>query len=697
MGIRLWALGFGSSPRAPKAQSPMPKALPVVFALTLLALWPAWRVVTRPDLNIFNQPAGGLQRLGLMRQLREDFGGDILAAVVSIPDRPSSQQVQEMKAFALLLASELAQAGSLAEDRADLSAALRQELPSGVPWLRQVECRTGQGIERAVRKMIKDRAYVVLIPGDVDVLKKLFEPPAVASALERLAAMTSALPPGSAEAVRLQEDPLGIAEIARETLRKRLALRREALAGNDPKGFFLSPDRTTLVVLGRIVLPATRADFNVVLLRAAQRAENRAIVGFRGSNPSLTTALKSGTYGELARGEQPGTLHVGFTGPPAVSVESPMGLRYNLILVVAACFAGEFILALVFLRNLMLAWHVTWTTAAVIIWTLAVSGVARGAIGIVGGTLACVVLGTCTACAIDLHNACRLLGKRGGKTACLAAGVIAFAAAVVFTKYGLEPELEAVAGVHLDAETGGQRPVKAGAGLLQSRLAERFGSALADVRVLVTAADEDRAYAGMEVAVRRLQPFVERAELSPGGSILDFVPSARQQRETIAALKTFDFTAAAKAFKAAAMEQFGSKASRFEPFLERLRRYGSLTREPAPLTLANVMSTPLGSLLAPYVRLDPAQVRLATSWFPTRLNMSAQWYEDVARALETDPPQGAAIRVTAARMVGPEIRHSLISLGTAAVLGYTGMLLGALVVLPALLGLSQRASRTRCG
>ena len=628
-----------------------------------------------------------MQRLRLLRQLRQDFGGDVLAAVASIPDNPSPQQVKELKTFARLLANELALVGSLSEDRAALPEALQQELPAGAPWLRQVECRIGQDIEQAVRKILKDRPYVVLQPEDVEVLKKLFEPQALAAALDRVAAAVSALPPGSAEALRLQEDPLGIAELAGETLQKRLAARRRELAGSDPEGFFLSPDGSTLAVLGRAVLPATNSAFDTALLAAAQRAANRAIAAFREQNPSLTVPppLAGGGRGRA-------TLRATFAGMSAVPVPNrPAG-----------------------------------------------SG-----IGLLGGALACVLACAVTGRVIGHHNVYhilhRRLEKRGLRAACQATGVLVLAAGVLFIAYGPAPDPETVAGERFYPEFGNPGTVKGEArapGVLRGR-------GVGGVCVMVVAPDEDRAYAAAEEVERRLQPFLERGELSPGSSILDVVPSAHRQQETIAALKSFDFTAAGKAFKAAAMQRFGAKASRFEPFLERLKQYGLLTREPAPLTLAAVMSTPLAGLLAPYVKLDAGLVRLASSWSPARPDMPAQWYEDVARTLEADTPQGVEVRVTSARMVGLEMQRSLvrdcawvlllvglaamlslaaalrslhaallglvplvyaglaildgvllcrllcwdsalISLCTAAFFGYTGALFGALAVLPAL-------------
>jgi uncharacterized protein len=50
---------------------------------------------------------------------------------------------------------------------------------------------------------------------------------------------------------------------------------------------------------------------------------------------------------------------------------------------------------------------------------------------------------------------------------------------------------------------------------------------------------------------------------------------------------------------------------------------------------------------------------LASSWFPARLDMPQEWYNRIAAALESDPPASATINVTAARMVGLEMKDSL--------------------------------------
>ncbi len=735
------------------------RVLLMSFAVTLLSLPLAWRAVSNLDVNLFNQASVSLKRFRMVRELSEDFGGDILAAVASVPEKPTPEQTTELKAFGTLLTAELSHVGANPEDQATLNEQLVKELPPGKPWLRQVECRTGQGIEQALRKIVKDRPYVVLTPQNVEELKALFTPEALAAKMESVATTLPDLAPNSAERVKLQEDPLGLSELATQALKRRLDSQRTPLSTKDGDGYFVSKDGTTLVVTARAALPHTRLDFNRALMAAVQRAENRAILAFRGTKPSLTTALKSDVYAELA--EPAGTLQVGFTGIAAVSVENERSLRYDLIGNTMTAFIGVLALFLIVFRLIMLAWDVTWTTAIVIVWTLAVAGAVKGSISVLGGAFTCILLGTGTDYAIHLHNAyhgfrhvqalpveealrqtmircgpgivtaslttclaffglaftsfaglaefgllagvsvvlgcvmmvivfpallCRpekgtakqpealgmglpqlgrWLEKPGALRACLVFGVLAVVAGALFIKYGADPGPETVAGVKFDADMGNLRSVNIKAIPLRTRLTEKFGFGLADVRVVVEAPTEDLAFAGSEEVARRMQPFIDSGEISPGGNVLDFVPSARQQQLSLEALKGFDAQAASDAFRKAATERFGEKGIVFfKPFLKRLHDFGLLTREPSPLTLANVMQGPLSNLLSPFVKLDTSEgkdrVRLVSSWFPQNLHKPAAWYNKVADALETQPPQGVQIRLTAARMVGFEMKESLL-------------------------------------
>ena len=735
-------------------------------ALVTLASLPfVYRALTHLDVNLFNQASDSLVRFRLVRQLAEDFGGDIVAGVVSIPNQHTPEQVGELKAFGLLLRDELAKAGLSPEDRERMPESYQRELPADQPWLRQVECRTGQGIEQALRKIAKDRPYVVITPADVAELKKLFNPDALAAAMERIATTLPDLPPNSAERVKLQEDPLGVSDLASKALQTRLNKRKQALAGTDADGYFISPDGTTLVVLARAVLPATRLDFNRALMASVQRAENRAVEAFRKTKPALTSALKGKVYSELADGEKLGTLNVGFTGQPAVFVENEATLKYDVGLNTATSLLGVLILFAIAFRSLMLTWDVTWATVLIILWTVAFSGMYKGSMSLLGGAFTAVPVGLGTDYMILLYNTfhrlrqeeslsdgeclrrtlmrcgpsiitaalitaiaffgigfthltglaefgilggvsallggvmmllvypaalCRtprdsqrkiyearplfipawgrLLEHRGVRIASLALSVAMLIGAALMIHFGPEPCSETVAGVKFDPDLGNLRSLRIKAIPLRDQLFDRFKMGFADLRVLIEAPDEAAAFSASEDVARRLQPFIDKGELKANGSVIDFVPSVKQQQESIAVLKSFDFEAAGAAFKKAAADRFGENKGIvfFKPFLRRLNDFGLLTRESSPLTLASVMQTPLGNLLAPYVKLDDTaephrRVRLSSSWFPNDTSKPSEWYDSVATALETNPPPGVRINVTAARMVGFELKESTLN------------------------------------
>jgi predicted RND superfamily exporter protein len=763
--------------------------LGAAFLVTLISLPLAWRAVTHLDVNLFNQASDSLKRFKLMREFTEDFGGDLLAAVVTIPDNPTPRQVQELKAFGMLLAEELSKAGVSEEEQARLPAAMRAELrqraaalaasntdepvmtagaESAPPWLRLVECRTGQGIEQALKRIARQQPHVVLSPDDVAAFQRLFDPAALDQTMDRIAREIVALPPNSAEKLRLQTDPLGLGELAQSALAKRTQGRRQALSATDPDGFFLSPDQTTLVVLGRAALPCEKLDFSRALMFAAQRAENRALLAFRKTGPELSTALKGDVFAELAEAAQPGGLTVGFTGMSAVAVENELSLKYDLLGNTATSFVGVLLLFLIVFRKIRLAWDVTWTTVVVIVWTLAFAGVSRGSISVLGGAFTCILLGTGTDYAIHLHNSFHLfrhgenqsledalrntllrcgpgiitaslttslaffgigftrfnglaefgllagvsivLGcvmmltvfpallcresarettqgmgfglRRWGeilslpwvKPALLGFSALLLAGAVLFIRHSPDPGPDSVLGVRFDPELGNLRSLRIKAIPLRDRLAERFKMGLADMRVIVEAETEDMAFAGAGEVARRLKPFIDAKELTPGGSVLDYIPSAQSQAASIAALGAFDFNGAIASFKAAAQKKFGGRGPAFfEPFYKRLEDFRALSAGSAKtLTLSAIMNGPLANLLAPYVKLDDApdgssasakaarpRVRLASSWFPARLDMPQDWYNRVAQSLETDPPAGVKINITAARMVGLEMKDSL--------------------------------------
>jgi predicted RND superfamily exporter protein len=760
----------------------------------------AWRAVSHLDVNLFNQASGSLKRFALVRDLAESFGGDILAAVVTLPDNPTPEQVQELKQFGDILASELATLGTRPEDRDALSVVLREEIEraslvkkdaalsndaantpddkdtldektesvaSGA-WLRQVECRTGQVVEKVLTKIARQQPHVILHPSDVDTLKALFQPAALEERLNQVADDLRDLPPQSVEVQALYNDPLGVADLGKRALKERIAKRKQALVGSD--GYLLSPDRTTLVIIGRAVIPATRLDFNRALMAAAQRAENRAIETFRKTQSKLVTSLKSTTaYGEFSETEprldEPNVLRVGFTGMPAITVENEISLKFDVVLNTATSLLGVLILFLVGFRSLSLTWDVTWTTSLTILLTVAFAGATKGSISLLGSAFTAVPVGLGTDYAILIYNTYHALrnngleaeeamrqtlskcgpsiltaalitslaffgmalthlvglaefGILGGVSAiigslvmllilptvlcrpsmnkarelpkprpcgipafgrwiekpfpralCLLSGVMALVGTFLLIRLGPDPGPETVAGVKFDPELGNMRLLSSRAVPLRERVTKRFDTGLADLRVVVSAENEELAFEGVEEVQKRLQPYLDSGELSSGGNILEYLPSPKQQRASLAALKNFDSEAASEAFKIAANKRFGARgALYFKPFLKRLQDFRLLTRNSNILTLSNVMAGPLANLLAQYVKLEPEKnrVQMVSSWFPKSHDNSAQWYNGIAARLETHEPSGPVtiyakppyeIKMTAARMVGFELKE----------------------------------------
>jgi predicted RND superfamily exporter protein len=763
--------------------------------ITLASAPFAWQAMTHLDVNLFNQTSESLKRFRLVRELSEDFGGDILAAVVTIPDNPTPEQVKELKRFGDILTAELSAVGSSVEDRQELTDKLRADVDRvsvvkeetddaaatqneeggldarptvkahGGAWLRQVECRTGQGIEKALKKIAKQQPHVILTPHDVDELKGLFTPAALDKRMNEIAGELTDLTPNSTEALLLYEDPLGLRDLANRAMQQRLAQRKQALSGKDTDGYFLSPDKTTLVILGRSVLAATRLDFNRTLMAAAQRAENRAIAAFRKSSPAMKTTLRSDVYGAFAETEPvknaPGVLAVGFTGMPAVTVENEMNLKYDMELNTIVSLAGILVLFLAGFRSIWLTWDVTVVTTLIIVYTVAIAGIWKGSISLLGSAFTAVPVGLSTDYAVFIYNtyhglrleglnsedamrktlersghsiitgatiaslaffgvglshlsgmaefgilggisaiigcvamllilpalmvrksmnvakklpeplSCgvpafgRWMNRPGPRAFCVISGILVLFGTVGLIFFGPDPGPETVAGVKFDPELGNMRLLSSKAIPLRNRLSQRFNVGLADIRVVVSAENEAKAFEAAEQVQQRLQPYLDKGELTFGGNVLDYIPSGERQMATIAALKSFDIEAASEAFKTSAEKRFGPRGPvYFKPFLRRLQDFKLLTREPNILTLATVMQGPLSNVLAPYVRVETTdsgkgKVRLVSSWFPSSADYPARWYNDMAAKLETDPAAKGPfeVKMTAARMVGFELKE----------------------------------------
>ncbi|MBI3829303.1 MAG: MMPL family transporter [Planctomycetes bacterium] len=597
---------------------------------------------------------------------------------------------------------------------------------------------------------------------DVDDLCALFEPEALDRRMNEIAELRGKLDPMSFEYQTLREDPLNIAQALRHTLEERMAKRSSRLAVSD--GYFLSADRTTLVVLARTVLPSTRLDFNQALMHAVQDAENRALAAFRASGPGLTTALKGPVFGALDKGQEPGQLAVGFTGLPAVAIENQISLKYDLINNTVSSFIGVLLIFLLMFRSFSLAWNVTWTTFCVLTWTLALAWLTRGGISVFGGAFSCILLGIGTDYVTYLYNAFHefrhvqrldmedairrtqarsgmsvitamlttviafygvcftrftgmaefgflagttllfyaavtllvfpaILGKpvppdamptprslgmatwgrilewRGAKSLTLVLSALLLGTSIVLVAI-TDPGPEHLAGVRFDSELGNMRSTRVHAIELRDKLSAKFGLGLADIRAVVEAPTDDLAYTGAEELLRRLHPREDSGELREGGSVLDFVPAPKQHEETIAALHAFDAAAALNRFRAAVEKRFGAKAvNAFSGFYERFENLSKVTSNATPVTLSELLASPLSTLLGSYVRIDegPAEtqapsahrVRLALSWYPKDNGQASGWYESLAADMERDPPAGVKILVTSARMVGAELKRSL--------------------------------------
>ncbi len=756
--------------------------------LALLATPFALRALRNIDVNLFNQASADLKRFQLMRELTETFGGDMLFAVATIPDEHSPRDVQELKSFGLLLSAELANAGTLDADRAELAPKLRDEVaalaaahaPKAVPklngdpetdapkientisaaWLRNVECQTGQSIAGALKLMVRERPYLVLEAADVERFKKLFEPAALDARMDEIDRLVREQDAHSPEKKKLYEDPLGILDFGKAALSERLKSRAPPLA-RDPDGFFLSPDGTTLVVLGRAVLPSSRLDFNRALMAAAQRAESRAVLAFRATKPGLTTALKGAAYGQLADGETTGRLQVGFTGMPAVYVENERTLKWDLILNTGSSLLGVLILFLVVYRSVALTWRVMWTTVYTIWLTIAFAGLTRGGMSLLGGAFTAVPVGLGTDYAILVFNTFQNLrdkeglgaeeamrrtlaqcgpsiltaaaitalaffgvgfthltglaefGILGGVSALVGAAVMLFVlpasiaaaepratssnavglsfgmptlgrwlenrsarilalsssallivAGIAFIRFGADPGPETIAGVKFDPELGNLHSVNNRAIPLRERVTERFNIGLGDINAVIDAPNEDAAFDAHERLMEHAKPYLESGELTANGGVADYLPSRRKQLENIDALRRFDVDAAIQAFQTAAEKRFNVKgAAYFKPFLRHMRDFKMMLSEPRPLTLKEILDGPLGNIIAPFAHVNSdGRVLLRASFLPRDSKQSSVWYAQLARTLETPPDQtqsnGARVRITAAKMVGFELKES---------------------------------------
>ncbi|MCZ7644261.1 MAG: hypothetical protein M5U26_03090 [Planctomycetota bacterium] len=208
--------------------------------LGLLSLPGAYHTLRHLDANVLDQVSQKLPRFKDLREVGEDFGGDMLVCVAALADERAGDPAAraELKRLGGLLARELAQVGAHPEDRGAWPEA---DVLEGEPWLRYVECRAGESMRKALEQLARERLQALLTLEDVKELAAKFEPEALAARMQALRAELAGLDPAlDLERRRLMADPLKLAGLAREALDKRLLGRQ---SGVDPEGYYLSGGR----------------------------------------------------------------------------------------------------------------------------------------------------------------------------------------------------------------------------------------------------------------------------------------------------------------------------------------------------------------------------------------------------------------------------------------------------------------------
>lgn len=223
---------------------------------------------------------------------------------------------------------------------------------------------------------------------------------------------------------------------------------------------------------------------------------------------------------------------------------------------------------------------------------------------------------------------------------------------------------EELLGVRFDAELGNIRSLRVLAIPLRQRITQRFGQGFSDVRVVVEAETEDQAFAAAERIRERLASKLQNGELSPGGGLLQMIPSVRKQEETLDLLRAFDFKACRARFLAAAETEFGGRARlAFGDFLQRFDEFAQRVQTAKRLSLGEILDSPIGPLAATFARMDHVDSRLRVrlvSYYRPKLDFGEAWYVDLAERIESDPLPGSTVRATSAQMVGFELKNSLI-------------------------------------
>ncbi|MCZ7644260.1 MAG: MMPL family transporter [Planctomycetota bacterium] len=230
---------------------------------------------------------------------------------------------------------------------------------------------------------------------------------------------------------------------------------------------------------------------------------------------------------------------------------------------------------------------------------------------------------------------------------------------------GPDPGADPVLGVRFDGELSNLRSLRIKAIPLRMEVTKRFGKAFADVKVVAEGPGEETAFAAAEAAQARLRPYFERGELLPSGGLLDYLPSARRQHETLAALRALDLPACKARFFEAARAEFGARAgASFKPFGDRLDEMQAGLADARPLTLEEVLAGPLAPVVGFFARIDgegeSRRVRILNNYLPASLAYGKAWFTELASEVEAGAPPHSSLRLVAARLVGFELKDSLL-------------------------------------
>ena len=367
--------------------------------LGLICLPVAVYTLKHLDANLLNQVSDRLPRFKALKEVTTDFGGDILVAVLTIPADAAKNEktIEELKTFGTALAGELSTVGVNPEDRQQLKDRLGDAALDNPPkpWLLQVECRLGAGAQAELRSLVQAQPHLFLRVKELAEIEKRFDPENLKTRMQALREELSDLVGTSAEREKLMRDPLDIHGLLQNSIQEALQSQGQSLS-SDAGGYFLSPDKTMLLVLARPTRSSNNVAFNRILLDACQRAENRAIASTRAKEggTALALALKSKVFGEYEKGEGAPGVRIGFTGLHAVSVENEQSMRKDLIGGTCVAFLSLLVIFFVAYRSLRLTLNVTITLMLAAVVTLAVAGLTRGRIGVLGAGFTSILIGT---------------------------------------------------------------------------------------------------------------------------------------------------------------------------------------------------------------------------------------------------------------------------------------------------------------